>query len=200
MVNKAVFIDRDGTLNEMVYDETHGLMDSPRRADQVTMISGAGVFLREVRKLGYLVLVVTNQPGLAKGTLTPERLCEVEKELSRQLAVEGGAWDDMFVCPHHPCGAKGGVETLTRVCACRKPESGLLLEAAKKHHVDLSASWMMGDGLNDIEAGQAIGVRTILVTSLKLEQIARFTRLKEGKPTLIVEKLITALPALRGEH
>jgi D-glycero-D-manno-heptose 1,7-bisphosphate phosphatase len=187
-MNRAIFIDRDGTLNEMVYDDTHGLMDSPRRANQVRMIPGAGAFLRAVRALGYRVIVVTNQPGRAKGTLTPADLREVEEELARQLAIEGGAWDDMFVCPHHPVGSAGGVAELVRACSCRKPAPGLLLEAARKHDVDLTASWMIGDGLNDMQAGRRAGVRTVLVTNLKLEQIGAFIRL-DCQPDYVLPSL-----------
>jgi D-glycero-D-manno-heptose 1,7-bisphosphate phosphatase len=193
----ALFIDRDGTLNEMVYDETHGLLDSPRRPEQVRMIAGAGRFLREVRGLGYLIIVATNQPGIAKGTLTVEELEAVNARLKAQLENEGGRWDDLFYCPHHPAGDTIARPEFAVACKCRKPMPGMLLEAARKWAIDLPRSWMIGDGLNDIECGQSAGVRTALVTQLKIEHIERFLAWKQGPPTRIAGTLETLLPDLQ---
>jgi histidinol-phosphate phosphatase family protein len=187
---KAIFIDRDGTLNEMVYDETHGLMDSPRRPEQVKLMPYAGQFLREVRAMGYLILVVTNQPGIAKGTMTFSELNAVNQTILNGLKKDGGEWDDLFFCPHHPGGK---VSDYSIDCECRKPKPGMLLEGALEHGVDMSKSWMVGDGLNDIQAGKAAGCRTILVTSLKIEQIERFYNLSNGVPDAIAGNLTQAL-------
>lgn len=172
-MNKAVFVDRDGTLNAMVYDETHGLFDSPRRPGQVRAVPGAGRFLRDLRALGYRVIVVTNQPGIAKGTLTPAQLKAVNKRLRELLSREGGDWDDLRFCPHHPGGGPGAKSKYVTDCDCRKPKPGLLVAAARDHGLDLARSWMVGDGLVDVQAGRAAGCRTILVTRLKIEQVER---------------------------
>ena len=195
-MKKAVFIDRDGTLNRMVYDETHGLMDSPLRPEQVQMIPCAGAFLADLHQAGYFVCVVTNQPGLAKGTLTLQRLDEINRTLAAQLDAEGGHWDDLAACPHHPTGS-GTPNEFVRECRCRKPRPGLLLEAAQIHGIDLAASWMIGDGLNDVQAGRAAGCRTILVTRLKIEQVEQFFQLDNCRPDAIVPQLHDALPIIR---
>jgi len=185
----AVFIDRDGVLNEMVYDENHGLLDSPRRVEQVRMIRGAGVFLKNVREAGYLAVVVTNQPGIAKATLTLEELDAVHRELARQLEAEGGKWDDLYFSPYHPKPGINGRPEYTRVSDCRKPGPGMLLAAASKHQIDLSKSWMIGDGVIDVQAGRAAGCRTILLTSLKIAQVEQFIDMENAMPDAVVKKL-----------
>ena len=191
--DKAIFVDRDGTLNEMVYNETHGLLDSPRRPRQVVAVRDAAAFLKGGRRLGYRIVVVSNQPGLAKGTLTGKELAAVNVRLAGILARKGGYWDEFCYCPHHPKGGKGGVRKYIRGCSCRKPKPGMLLKAAKDLHINLRRSWMVGDGLNDVEAGKAAGCRTILVTKLKLEQIERFVDIDEARPDFIAADLGSAL-------
>jgi D-glycero-D-manno-heptose 1,7-bisphosphate phosphatase len=189
----AVFVDRDGTLNEMVYDETHGVMDSPRRREQVRVIVGAGRFLRELREKGFFISVVSNQPGIAKGTLSPPDLDAVNRRLADLLAAEGGEWDDLRMCPHHPDGGPAGRPEYVRDCACRKPRPGMLLDAARDHGLDLARSWMVGDGLNDIQAGRAAGCRTILVARLKVEHVERFFGESGAVPDAICSSLDEAL-------
>ncbi len=196
-MKKAIFLDRDGTLNEMVYDETHGLMDSPRRPGQVRMIPGAGAILAEAHKAGFHISVVTNQPGIAKGTLTVEELEAVNAELARQLAREGGGWDDLWFCPHHPKGDPENPNQWVGECACRKPKPGLLLESARQNKLDLMLSWMVGDGLNDVQAGHAAGCQTILITRLKIEQVERFFQLDNAVPKYIVLTLREAWNLIR---
>ena len=139
---KAVFVDRDGTLNEMVYDVTHGVLDSPRRADQVKLLPHAAHFLNKLRELGYFIVIATNQPGLAKGTLTQDQLESVNKKMADLLLLEGARWDDFRFCPHHP--------EFGSLCNCRKPLPGMLTQAAKDHDIDLSRSGMIGGGLVDV--------------------------------------------------
>lgn len=192
-MRKALFIDRDGVLNKMVYDDSHGLMDSPRLPSQVEAMPGAGHFLSQIREWGYLIVVVTNQPGVAKGTLTASALEAVNQRLAQSLALEGGKWDDIRICPHHP-------EYSEHPCDCRKPKPGLITSAAQEHGIDLSKSWMMGDGVNDIQAGCAAGCRTILFTNLKVEQIERFLRL-QCTPDLVAgrfEEVIAGLKKVDG--
>ncbi len=167
-------MDRDGTLNEMVYDETHGTMDSPRRPDQVQLLPGAGAFLRGLRAYGFRIVVVTNQPGLAKGTLTESELAAVNGRLAELLAAEGAGWDELRHCPHHPKAGPGTVSAYVRDCDCRKPKPGLLKAAAAAHSIDLAGSWMVGDGIVDVQAGRAAGCRTVLVCKVKLNEVEKF--------------------------
>ena len=198
-MNKAIFIDRDGTLNEMVYDATHGTMDSPRRPEQVLLIPGAGRFLAEVKALGYVVVVVTNQPGIAKGTLTIEDLDAVNSRLAQLLATEGGAWDDLRFCPHHPDPGVGAISEFACSCDCRKPSPGLLAAAAKDHEISLASSWMVGDGIVDVQAGTAAGCQTALVSNLKLDVVERFFDLEDAVPQAIVSRLDELLSRMNSE-
>lgn len=192
-LRRAVFIDRDGTLNEMVYDENHGLLDSPRRPEQVRMIPGAGAFLKTVRAKGYFICVVTNQPGIAKGTLTLAELDAVNNELTRQLASDGESWDELRFCPHHPTGGPRSNPLHVKECQCRKPKAGLLMKAAEEHNIDLAQSWMIGDGLTDVQAGRRAGCRTILVTTLKFDQIALFYKMEHTLPEHVAANLADAM-------
>ncbi len=192
---KAVFVDRDGTLNAMVYDATHGLLDSPRRPEQVTLVEGAGEFLSVLRNAGFRIEVVTNQPGLAKGTMTAEELDAVNDRLAELLAADGGAWDALHYCPHHP---EGVVDTYIGVCDCRKPKPGMLLAAAAERNIDLASSWMIGDGLNDVQAGRAAGCRTILVVKLKSEHLQKFVEEPDSEPDATVESLGAAAVFVLG--
>lgn len=197
-MRRAVFIDRDGVLNEMVYDANHGLLDSPRRPGQVRMIKGAGSFLKKVRDAGYLAIVATNQPGVAKGTLTIEELVAVNDELSRQLAEEGGAWDDLYFSPYHPEPGPEGRPEYARLTDCRKPGPGMLIQAASKYGLDLRTSWMIGDGIVDVQAGRAAGCRTILITSLKISHIEQFVDMKDATPDAVVSNLAKAWDVIKS--
>ncbi len=194
--NRAVFLDRDGTLNAMVYDDTHGLLDSPRTPDQVRLIPGAAAFITRMKAAGFKILVVTNQPGLAKGTLTEAAHEAVTRRLAGQLAAEGAAWDGLYVCPHHPSPGSGGNARYAGDCLCRKPLPGLLYRAAREHAVDLAASWMVGDGLNDMQAGRSAGCRTLLMTKVKMEQIERFVSMEQAEPDLIAPDFAAAAKAI----
>lgn len=195
----ALFIDRDGTLNRMVYDSNHGIMDSPRRPDQVSLIPGAGVFLKEARHLGYFLVIVTNQPGIAKGTLTLPELDSVHQRLAELLDEEaaGARWDALYFSPYHPAPGPGGRSEYTGVTDCRKPEPGMLLKAAAEHDLDLSRSWMIGDGIVDVQAGRRAGCRTLLLTSLKIQQVEQFFDLSEAKPDHVVSTFAKALAVIR---
>jgi histidinol-phosphate phosphatase family protein len=186
----AVFVDRDGTLNEMVFDDTHGTLDSPRDVQQVALRPGAVEFLTAIRARGYWIVVVTNQPGLAKGTLTLANLESINDRISSLLKQGGASWDALMFCPHHPQGA--GRSEYSIECGCRKPKPGMLVEAAQKYNLDLSRSWMVGDGLTDVQAGNTAGCRTCLVTSLKIEQVERFFSMQNAVPSIIVPDLVHA--------
>jgi len=195
-MNKALFVDRDGVLNEMFYDPEHGVMDSPRRPEQVRLMKGAETFLKKAKELGYLIIVVTNQPGIAKGTLTEVELNAVNTRLGELLSEEGNAWDHLYYCPHHPDGGPWKQEAYIKNCTCRKPKPGLLLRAAEERDIDLTASWMIGDGLTDIQAGMAAGCHTILFTKLKINFLEKYLDVTGREPEVIASNFEQALNAL----
>jgi len=161
---KAVFLDRDGTINEQVRGGAEGV-DSPFRPEDVRLIPGAADALKRLKSLGYLLIVVTNQPGATKGKATVPDLWRVDDRVRDLLAAEGVAIDDSLVCPHHPAGVPDRCPGagLIGPCACRKPAPGLIGTAAAKHGIDLAASFLVGDSDADIGAAEAAGVRAVRV-------------------------------------
>jgi len=150
-MKRAVFIDRDGTINvekEYLY-----------LAEDFEFIPGAVEAIRILNEAGFLVVVVTNQSGVARGYYTEEDVHLLHRHIAAQLELSGGRVDAWFYCPHHPSGR--GSYSLP--CRCRKPQPGMLLEAARRYDIDLEASYMIGDKLVDAEAGRAAGCRSILV-------------------------------------
>ena len=148
----AVFLDRDGTIN-VEKDYLH-------RAEDFTFIAGVPDAIRRLREAGFLVVVVTNQSGVARGYYPREAVCRLHEHLQQELRRHGAAIDGFYVCPHHPTE---GVGDYRIDCDCRKGAPGMLLQAARDHAIDLDRSFMVGDKLADIEAGQAAGCSSLLV-------------------------------------
>lgn len=148
----AVFLDRDGVL---VHDP--GYLRAP---DQLRLLPGVAGALRSLRSAGWLVVVVTNQSGVARGFFSEAQLGEINARLRELLAADGAGFDALYYCPHH---LEGIVERYRAACECRKPKPGLLLVAGRELNLDLAASWMVGDQFSDVGAGKAAGCRTILV-------------------------------------
>ena len=157
----AIFVDRDGVINELVPDPDRGTWKSPSTPDEVRLSPGAIGGLQELQHTGAPVIVVSNQPDAATGRGTPESLRSVHLAVETRLERAGVHIHDYRYCFHHP---EGSDAELGRVCSCRKPEPGLILEAAAALvSCDLSHSWLIGDSEVDIEAGRRAGCRTILV-------------------------------------
>lgn len=157
---RAVFVDRDGTLNEGAPDPDSGLAESPLHVAQVRLIAGAAAAARELAAAGYQLVCVTNQPAAAKGKATLDQLLEIHERVLKLLAEQGVQIASSRLCPHHP---EGVVEELARPCGCRKPAPGMLLEAAAELGLDPGSSWMLGDTDADVGAGVAAGCRTALI-------------------------------------
>jgi D-glycero-D-manno-heptose 1,7-bisphosphate phosphatase len=152
---RAVFLDRDGVLNELVYYPEHGIIDSPFTPKQITLLPGVAQAINSFHDMGFKVVLVSNQPGIAKGHFSEEIFNQVRKKMKEELAKEGAFLDGEYYCFHHP---EAKIERFRVECECRKPKPGLLLQAAKEMGVDLVGSWMIGDGLTDIQAGKKAGV------------------------------------------
>ena len=153
---KAVFLDRDGTINRYV-----GFLRSP---EQFELLDGTADAIRMINHSSFLAIVATNQPVIARGEVTWEGLGEIHKKMQTLLGNNGAYLDAVYICPHHPhSGYEGEIRELKIDCDCRKPKPGMLVKAAEDYNIDLSASWMIGDSENDILAGKAAGCRTILL-------------------------------------
>lgn len=151
---KAIFLDRDGTINEYV-----GFL---RNIEEFRLLPGVTDAIKKINESGYLAIVVTNQPVIARGEVTREELEEIHHKMETLLGMDGAYVDAIYYCPHHPHkGYEGEVPELKIDCKCRKPKPGMLLQAAKDFNIDLSASYMIGDGENDMLAGIQAGCKVI---------------------------------------
>ena len=179
---KAVFLDRDGTLNRL-----NGFITTP---DELELLEGAAEAVRAINDAGYLAIVTTNQPVIARGECTLEELGEIHKKLETLLGKQGAYIDALYFCPHHPHkGFPGERPWYKRECECRKPKPGMLFEAAKQFNIDLGASWMAGDKAKDVRAGKAAGCKTALIQSEESANAA------EAAPDIICESLLSFVEA-----
>lgn len=169
---KAVFLDRDGTINKYI-----GFL---KNIDDFVLISGVSEAIRLLNENGYLVIVVTNQPVIARGEVTVDELNNIHNKMETLLGNEGAYIDAIYYCPHHPDkGYVGEVEELKIDCDCRKPKPGMLVQAAQDYNIDLSESWMVGDAYNDIAAGKAAGCNTALIGEKEFGQDIKSASLYE---------------------
>lgn len=176
---KAIFLDRDGTINRHI-----GFLRNP---EDLELLPGAAEAIRKINSSGYLVIVITNQPVIARGEVTVEQLNLIHQKMETLLGAEGAYIDGLYYCPHHPDkGFEGEVAELKIDCDCRKPKPGLILRAAKDFNIDVSQSWMIGDGKNDIGAGKNAGCKTALVESDE-----------SLEPDIIADSLLEAVEVIR---
>ena len=159
-MNRAVFLDRDGTLNPLVYYADTQEYESPRTPETLTLLDGVESALSRLSASGYRLFLVSNQPSYAKGKTSLENLQAVHARLSQELGSKGVQLTEAYYCYHHP---KGIVPALTTVCNCRKPGIESLLRARDTYGLDLTESWMIGDQDSDIQCGLKAGCRTILL-------------------------------------
>lgn len=153
---KAVFLDRDGTINRYV-----GFLRTPQ---ELELIDGAAEAIRRINGSGYLAVVITNQPVIARGEVSVSALEEIHNRMETLLGLQGAYLDAIYYCPHHPHkGYEGEIPELKIECECRKPKPGLLLKAAEALNIDLEQSFMIGDSEIDILAGKNAGCKTIML-------------------------------------
>jgi len=185
-MSRAVFLDRDGVINEIVYFPELGVLDSPLNPGQFRLLPGVAEAIRFFNRLGLKVIIASNQPAIAKGKMTEETFERVRLKMRRELEKRGAHIDAEYYCFHHPSAR----DTKYRVnCDCRKPKPGLLLRAAKDFGLDLSRCYVIGDGLTDIKAGKAVDCRSFLIGYLKCD-LCRLMEDEGVKPDFIVPSLL----------
>ena len=153
---KAIFLDRDGTINKYV-----GFL---RNIDDFVLLPDAAEAIKKINSSGYLAIVITNQPVIARGDLSLPELERIHSKMETLLGREGAYLNGIYYCPHHPHkGYEGEIPELKVVCDCRKPKPGMILRACADFNVSLDESWMIGDGENDVLCGKAAGCKTVLI-------------------------------------
>jgi D-glycero-D-manno-heptose 1,7-bisphosphate phosphatase len=178
-VNKAVFLDRDGTIVEDI-----GYLNSP---EQLKFIPGSIEAIKKLNEAGYKVVVITNQAGVARGLITEDMLQTIDKTLHKWILNGGAHLDGIYYCPHHP---DHGVYPYKQVCECRKPHPGLLKRAHRDLEIDLARSFMIGDKATDVEAGKRAGTKTVFVRSGRGKEEEKKI---DGEPNHIAKDLSDAV-------
>jgi D-glycero-D-manno-heptose 1,7-bisphosphate phosphatase len=188
-VHRAVFLDRDGVINEIVYYPDAGRIDSPFNVAQFKLLPQVGEAIALINAMGMKAVVVSNQPGIARNNFPEKTLEEIDRRMTQDLAARGAHVDAIYYCRHHPEGTN---REYAVDCDCRKPRPGLLLQAAREMDIDLSASYMVGDGLTDMQAGRNAGCKTILVGRKKCD-LCHVMEDMDVRPDLIVGSLMEAV-------
>jgi len=194
MHRRAVFLDRDGVINGYVYNPDLGTVDSPSNPDEFSLLPGVAEAVGAFNRLGLLTIVASNQPGIAKGKFSWQLLEQMTEKMIAAVAACGAKFDDVRYCLHHP---HASVAEYRKICECRKPQPGLLLCAARKWGIDLSRSYMVGDGIADVQAGAAAGTKTLFVNQRKCylcEELAR----QGVQPDYFVSGMGEAETVIRG--
>jgi D,D-heptose 1,7-bisphosphate phosphatase len=174
----AVFLDRDGTIIRQT--------DYPRRESDLKILSGAAKAIKILNQLGYFVVIVSNQPVVARGLITLREAKRLNRVLAVRLKKLGAVIDASYLCPHHP---QANVKKYRIVCTCRKPAPGMILQAAREHNLDLKKSFMVGDSTQDVQAGNRAKVKMILV---RTGHGGKDSWQHEGKPDFLVRNLVEA--------
>ncbi len=178
---KIVFLDRDGVINKMIYHKEFGIMDSPFTVDQFELMPGIGNFINKLHGAGWLVAIVSNQPGIAKDHFTAETFRQITQKMTRELALTNSYVDFERYCLHHP---QAVINSFREDCACRKPKPGMILDILQKYIVPAKDCWVVGDGLVDVQAGKRLNIRTILLGQPKCD-LCKLMDNPEVKPDFI---------------
>lgn len=196
---KAVILDRDGTLNEIIYDENTEQFDSPLHESDLRILPNTCQALRILKSLGYLLIVVTNQPAGSKGKTTLSKLFDINRRMNKIFEDEGISLDDVLMCPHHPTGNSKYCSHPSLICDCpgRKPGSLLINEAVKKHNIDIRQSFMVGDSCVDILAGEAEQLSTVFLGRFKCDVCQS---LGQSKPNFVFGNLYEFAKYLKVEN
>lgn len=192
---KAVFLDRDGVINEIVYFPELGLLDSPLNPKQFKLLPNVAKAIKIFNELGLKVVIASNQPVIAKGKTTKELFEKIRQKMTRELKKGGARIDAEYYCFHHPAAKYARYRVR---CNCRKPKPGLLLRAAKDLGICPSKSFLVGDSLTDIEAGKAVGCKTFLIGYLKSD-LSRLIDDTDVRPNYIVPSLLDAARIIKKE-
>jgi len=182
---QAVFLDRDGVINPLIYHRDHGIVDSPFTLRQFSVLPRVPQAIKLLNDLSFAVVIASNQPGIAKRHFEAPLLHKFEEKLDTALAESGAHIDATYYCAHHPDASN---RRYRQVCECRKPAPGLLRQAAEDLNLSLSGSYMIGDGLTDIEAGHAAGCQTIFIGRWKCEY-DQFIQPQDLRPDFVAKDL-----------
>ncbi|MBI2671670.1 HAD family hydrolase [Candidatus Woesearchaeota archaeon] len=189
----AAFIDRDGVITEIESykqgDESKFLL----KKEDIKIIPGSIEAVKRLNDKNIVIIVISNQPQIAKGLATKLQIDEINEEIKRLFKENGAVIDAIYCCPHHP---KGSIKEYSLTCNCRKPEPGMILKAAKDYNIDLSRSYVIGDRISDIKAGNLAGCKTTIGVKTGYACNDGF---KDAIPDVLVENILEASKFIIGD-
>jgi D,D-heptose 1,7-bisphosphate phosphatase len=180
--NKAIFIDRDGVINENIY-EIDGQIMAPASIEQLKIIKNVKKGIAKMKEMGFKIIIITNQPGIAFGYISLDKLHQINNFLKKELEI-----DEIYYCPHHP--SKGRVPEFIKDCQCKKPKIGMILQAARDFDLDIQNSYIIGDSLSDIETGNNARVKKTFLLGTIREDILSLQHQKQIFPDFTLPNLI----------
>lgn len=186
--NKAVFLDRDGVINELVITAEEGFVDSPNSAKQFRLICGVEKALQIFKKMGYMLILVSNQPGIAKGQYDIKEFNKIKEKMEKKLARYKIEIDGQYYCLHHP-NAK--IAKYRKKCKCRKPKTKLFFDAVTEHDIDYKKSFFIGDGLADMLLAKKVNCKAIFIGNVNYI-ITKLFHEKHIIPSYIAHDLLEA--------
>ena len=195
-MKRAVFLDRDGVINSIIYNRHEGIKDSPLNPDQFEVLPGVGEAVRLINQMEFLAILASNQPGVAKGKFTHEILDAMTAKMEVALAKSDAKLDGIYYCLHHPNAL---LDEYRVVCECRKPKPGLLIKGAVDFGVDLERSYMVGDRIVDVQAGQDAGCKTLWIGKLD-SQMSRLLEQECLTPDFIVSDLLEGVRLIQRKE
>ncbi len=185
MAKRAVFLDRDGVLNELALNPQNGEHESPHETAHVRMMPGAALAAKRLHDAGFVLFIVSNQPSFAKGKTSLENIHAIAHEVESHIRATGATIVRAYYCYHHPDGT---VPPFAGACRCRKPKPQFLFDARDEFGIDLAQSWMVGDQDSDVECGRRAGCRTVAVAN----RLSAHRRPGKEAPTILALDLADA--------
>ena len=191
---KAIFLDRDGVINELIFYPEEGTADSPNKVEQFRVNKRVGEALREFKKLGFLLIIISNQPGIAKGKYDTDEFEKIQHKMEKELEPYA-ILDKQYYCLHHP---EAKVNKYRKKCDCRKPNTKLVFDAKDEFNINLDESFIIGDGTVDMELAKNVTCRSIFIGNIN-STTSKIFKEKNIEPNYIAHSLFEAMIYVRNQ-
>lgn len=191
-INKAIFLDRDGVINDLIYYPEEGVLDSPNSVKQFRISNGVIKALNKLKKLGYILILISNQPGVAKEKYTISEFKKIKKKMDGVLDKNKISFDSQYYCLHHPNAIN---KKYKKKCSCRKPKTKMLMKGVNTFNINLKCSFVIGDGLVDMKLAKKVRCRSIYIGNISLA-VTKLFKQNKIKPFFIAHDLLEAVKCI----
>lgn len=185
MKNKTIFLDRDGVINKLIYHREEGIIDTPFTESQFEIVESVPSAISKLRKAGYKIIIISNQPGIAKGYYTLNTFEKIRTKMRLVLEKKNAMVDDEFYCLHHPTAKN---LKYRKRCDCRKPRIGLIKKASIRYNIDIKNSYFIGDSIVDLQAAKKAGCKSIFIGNVS-STLSEILKKKKLNPDYIAHNL-----------